>query len=686
MPHRFYRVRKIDQSTNSPLSISILQPTNTTVFGDITVEVSVNNTNPVGLVRLFVDGQPVNYEFGLDTVEFSINTTEWTNGPHIIHATAELLSESGTTGSPGGPQPETPAVGSSAPLTLQFDNLIYDFTVLNPYFDPYNPFFPEVQIVYAALSEPCNWTVVVVDDNDIPVMGYTNAWAFIYIEWDGTDFFGTPLPPGFYDYILTATKQSGSSLMSGSGSSGGEGAMRLVSSPQLIADPAERAKRINEINQTRKTGTADLMRSAVGIPDIGHAELQKHRPSGIRVPWFMRPKPSDSAAEFDPNKVVIPPIPPLIKPKITPSDWEKRVEAYLVMSNNIVANAYEAAAKRALAYAERLAEKVNTPIAPIASESGSDPQSLYAQAAQSTRDPRREDGRTQMSWIGGVGAMSQGHHPPTTSAPWSYGGLVKANVLAKYFVDQMAKGSKTTKFSGWKNTFHLTDDKVLKTNLVGTGRSGGSIITSNSWFNSRANIGILVGHTLEINPPGWPAGTWCPLAAYPLYNTANPGGYTWVPDGEMKFGSQYLKWMAYYGCNALTHARWYGGARDRFIWPLNPRLNVYLATGSTIYMYDEMGRLWAKGLQGEFDGVPMTLINAWKEAGKRAHTAENQYRQASGKPLIAHPVIMSWLYWNVTGGGDNSATDRLQPLTIASTFGRSIEHLVFDQAVLDIAP
>lgn len=134
---RYYRVRKVDQASGL-VSVSILQPTNTTVSGDVPIEVAVNTTNAVGLIRLFVDGQPVDDEFGVDTWQFSINTTEWFNGPHVIHVTAELLGEIGTTGAPETSQAH---VGSSAPLTLNFDNLIHDFTVVNPFFDPYDPFF-----------------------------------------------------------------------------------------------------------------------------------------------------------------------------------------------------------------------------------------------------------------------------------------------------------------------------------------------------------------------------------------------------------------------------------------------------------------------------------------------------------------------------------------------------------------
>jgi len=677
---RYYRVRKVDQASGL-VSVSILQPTNTTVSGDVPIEVAVNTTNAVGLIRLFVDGQPVDDEFGVDTWQFSINTTEWFNGPHVIHVTAELLGEIGTTGAPETSQAH---VGSSAPLTLNFDNLIHDFTVVNPFFDPYDPFFPEFQVVYAALTEACDWTVDIVDANDVPVDGFAGSGTSIYIEWDGTDFFGNPLPPGFYDYILTATKQGGSFAMQSSSMSD-ENAMttryasaRLKNSPVLIQDTAERSAQIAAINQTRATGPADAIRS-IRVPQGDAASQRATFAVTSRVPWFMQPKPDEAAAADEPFTPIIPPIPPLIEPEIKPADWDAQVAEYLQMSNNIVASAYEAAGQLNLKRQELKAaqtESNQSAMQTAADESG-EILSAFAANSQSTRNPRRERGRTQMSWVGGIGVMSQGHHPKTNSAPWSYGPLNKANVIAKLFVEQMEKGHKQTGFPSWKRSFLLTDDQVKKTNVVGTGYSNGNIITSNSWFNSRANIGMLVGHTLEYNPPGWPQGIFGPLAAYPLYQTSNPGGYTWIPDGEMRFGSQYLKWMAYYGCNVLTRSRWFGGAKDHFIWPLNPSLNLYLATGSTIYMYDEMGRLWAKGMQGILNGTPMRMAPAWVEAGRRSHAEV-------AKSLAIDTIRMSYLYWDARQeGGAYTIQDRLHPFEANfSLIGRSYENLEYDDPVV----
>ena len=101
-------------------------------------------------------------------------------------------------------------------------------------------------------------------------------------------------------------------------------------------------------------------------------------------------------------------------------------------------------------------------------------------------------------------------------------------------------------------------------------------------------------------------------------------------------------------------------------------------------MYDEMGRLWAKGMQGELNGTPMTIASAWVEAGKRAHEAENTSRQKRNIPLIAFTIRMSYLYWDARQeGGAYTIQDRLKPFQANfSLAGRSYENLEYDDPVV----
>lgn len=655
-PHRFYRARKVAQSTNAPVSVSITSITNNaTVSGDLSVQVTVNTSNQVALIRLYVDGQRVDEETDVDTFQFSINTCEWVNGPHVLHATAELAKPGETTGASGITTDDGLDVGASAPVTLHFDNLIQEFTVINPFFDPYDPVFPEIQEIYANLETNCSWSVDVVDENDTVIKTVTGTGSYIYAQWDGSDGAGYWFPPGVYDYILSATVIGGSSAGSGSTQPpGGGGTPPSLQSQEFASSEASID---SEKTEFTKGGHFSLsLPKAVRRSDQG--KMQK------RAPWFVQReinKANPVERRIGPEEFPMPPLPPGItnqpgwqpQPPIRPVSRTSLTESLNSLSSESEENSFFAAA-------------------------------VGSQTNQTTRDPRRETGRTQMSWVGATGAGSQGHHPKTNSAPWSFGTLANATAVAKGFIDKMAAGSKHTKFPAWKNNFHLIDDQLTRTNLVGAGKVGATLNSQNSKFNRESNIGFLVGHTIEYNPPGWPRGTFGDQASYPLFQSTNAAaGYTFIPDGEMRFGSQYLKWMGYYGCNSLRESRWLGGGiRERGFWPINPQLNVYCGTGSTIYIYPTMGRLWAEGIQGDLNGTPMTIITAWIEAGRRATAAENESRRKRGLSLIDHPVVMSYLYWDARQeGGSYTLSDRFQPFQASfSLTGRSVENLHFDDS------
>lgn len=656
-PHRFYRVRQVAQSTNAPVSISIVAPTNNaTVSSNLIVEVTVNTTNQVGWIRLYVDGQRVDEETDVDSFQFSINTCEWINGDHVIHATVELATSGETTGGAGDDTSGNLDVGCSAPITLHFDNLIQDFTIVNPFFDPFDPSFPEEQIVYANLVLNCDWSVEIVDENENTVKMITGTGTEIYGEWDGSDGFNNFYPPGYYDYILTAA------VIGGGQSSEGEDTNSPPSDPPPAPGSLQSTESGSAIEGAKSFVEKPIKNGYFSIPlpiDSAASSALAHRAK--RVPWFVARKAALKANEAARGSQLmepeLPPLPPGMIAQLsanpsfqkTPAVAKSSIEPTTLSSENL--DAFQ-------------------------------PAVAGSQTNQTTRDPHREPGRTQMSFVGVTGAGSQGHHPKTA---WAYGPLQNATAVAKGFIDKMAQGAKSTKFPSWRNNFHLIDDALTKTNLVGAGKTPQGINSLNSKFNSGCNIGILAGHTVEYNPPGWPSGTFGSLASYPLYNSSqNTNGYTWVPDAEMRFGSQFLKWMGYYGCNALTQTRWAGGVKERGFWPMSASLNVYLATGSTIYIYPTMGRLWAQGLQGELNGTPMTVINAWVEAGRRAHAAENESRRKRGKPLIDHTVIMSYLYWDARQeSGAYTLTDRFQPFSANfSLAGRSVENLHFDKTTV----
>jgi hypothetical protein len=181
----------------------------------------------------------------------------------------------------------------------------------------------KTQVVYAALTVPCDWILTIVDENQSPVRNYSGSGTSSYIQWDGTDSFGTPLPPGFYDYILTATPQQGEAAIGG-----GEGA----TAPEGQSTVAV----ASQASTTRKQSLVDEIRSCVPVPQSPLLSLSTSRAARSRVLWFMRPKPDLLAAITNAPAFTVPPIPPLVRTKFNAQDWDALLADYLLKSNNMV--------------------------------------------------------------------------------------------------------------------------------------------------------------------------------------------------------------------------------------------------------------------------------------------------------------------------------------------------------------
>lgn len=611
---RFYRVTQVAQATGTALSVSISAPAqNSTVSGDIQIQATVATTVPVNAIRVFVDGQEIDSAIGVSSAAFTINTTEYMNGAHRIIVTAEAGGEVGSTGVASSSNRPL-QTGVSAVRTLNFNNYISEFTLLVPYFDPYNPFEMEIQVGYAYLAANSEWTVDVVDENDTPVASFAGTGEGIYFEWDGTNDFGEPLPPGIYDYILTATRLSALSASSFSTSSS-----TSTSTPKARAKP--RWRRVDKNLKGTVLSAEVLAAIRATRPMSQKARTQKSGLSAMSaIPTAPLPKRAIRFLNsFDPpppstggGGTTYPP---------TPGGM---MTAMGTSTNN----------------------------------------------GQTTRNPGREPGRKQMSFDFSVGAAAQGHHPDTPLLP----PLSHAGKIATDFVSKLTKGSKATKFPGLKKGFLILDDEVTRQRLVGKGwiKSTGKVDTSESYFNRYSNFGMLVGHSLyqKINDP-YGEGAFGKQIFYPVYSSKT-GRYDWVPLWEMRLGSQFLLWMAVYGCNVAPE-QYIEEWKSRGTIPLSSNLNLYLGTNSTIWMYPTYGHLFAQGLQGEHNGQPMTFVDAWLEAGRRAHRAE--------KP--EYSVSMSWFYWDQTDSGSGTTkTDKLKWGTFKREGVRTADQLVYEQEVV----
>ena len=95
--------------------------------------------------------------------------------------------------------------------------------------------------------------------------------------------------------------------------------------------------------------------------------------------------------------------------------------------------------------------------------------------------------------------------------------------------------------------------------------------------------------------------------------------------------------MGIYACNMLKR----DNALDMWnkgVLPMNQNLHILLAEESSIHMYPEFARKWAKYMNGVEAGGTRTIIDAWNLASRDIHSITNVV--PSG-----HTVEMTCAYW-----------------------------------------
>ena len=246
-PMRFYRLMDegSDSLASDEPSVSVTAPTNgAVVSGELTVIAVVATDHPVlGGTTLYVDGQEMqmadsttNYTIGSTNYEadtYSINTCEWGNEPHTLFATAQCQSGYGdAVNSP----PVMTGHGVSAPVSVNFDNLVTRISFSQPSF---NPGAGQTQQVSAVFPLNSDWTLTVVDVYSNVVQTASGSGMSMLYNWDGTDN-GTNLPNGIYFYYITAqTNGQPNDVGGGDSGGGGGGGPPMPDSPELWAMPSD---------------------------------------------------------------------------------------------------------------------------------------------------------------------------------------------------------------------------------------------------------------------------------------------------------------------------------------------------------------------------------------------------------------------------------------------------------------
>ncbi len=602
-PTRFYRVQQVDQATLTPPVVTIqLSQTNGPISGPIlgdlyaTVNVTLVDTNEqISDVSVVVDGQKF-YTSGDSSFTAYINSCEWPNGPHEIYAVATMVDTGETLPSSDGETDTNAAnigIGVSASQFVTFSNYISQFFVSVPFFDPTAG---QTQEVVAAFPENTCWTLTVLDYQDNPVRGFTNQSSSLYIAWDGNDGSGNPLPFGFYDYYIQARPAQygcpdgaaplGASSMSASSLSTTSGG----------GVPSEATAKAGVFNRA----AMQFPRRFTGVTE--HIKIPSLNPT---------PPPVEATAAVAPERVItysvaadgttnefINGVPAILYPPDSPPETKSSQEASTFASAG----------------------------GTTGGTSGPQPQD-FGDAVYTTRTPTRVPGSLFMGHAGTVGIGYQGNHPssPSFALPPGgvisfshppYGPLKSPSKIAASFVSVMGA-------SAWRTAFNLGDDNFNSTNLFPVLGPG----SGTSTYATKCNFGMYVGHmtaTANTDPDYGCTHSW-----FPIYNSAQPGAYQWIPLPGCDFGppngASPLLWMAMFGCNSLQSQDW-NDMWSKFLLPFPPNLRLLLGSEEGIFLHPIFGWRFAADMNGLTTpgNTPMTIAASWYDAAGAADQATSQ--------------------------------------------------------------
>jgi Family of unknown function (DUF6345) len=588
-PMRFYRVEKVKQATLTPsptvaLSLSQTNPISGDLYASVSVTL-VDTNQQLSVVNVFVDGQKL-YSLPNQSFTVFINSCEWPNGAHEIYAVATAV-DTGETLPDSDAATETNsanfAVGVSSSKFVTFSNYISQFFVAVPFFAA-----GQTQEVVATFAEDSCWRLTVLNYQDTPVRQFTGQNSSLYAAWNGNDDSGNPLPYGFYDYYIEA-RPSRFGCLSGMSSMAPSSASKIVSPNKATTEISSGAE--GKVMMTPAAMQFD--RSSSGVVE------------NIKIPSL---NPAPPAIEAQSRAVATFEETPMV---VSYNGKNKLINGVPAILYPPAPTARELSSKGVTAAKSSGGSKL------VDSPQNSDfPDMVYT-----TRTPNRIPGNLFFGFAGTVGIGYQGHHPKSGSFGLPPGGVVSlshppygplknASTIANGFSINMG-------FAGWRTSFLLGDDDFNSADLfpiLGTGTGTGT-------FASQCNFGLLVGHmtaAAHIDNDYFTTHSY-----YPVYNTAQPGAYQWIPFPGMDFGNpsgtSKLRWMALYGCDSIREQD-YNDLWTKFLIPMPPNVRLLLGSEEGVFIHPSFGYRFAASLNGwtTQDGAPMTIFNAWCDAAAYA--------------------------------------------------------------------
>jgi len=554
-PMRFYRVMLV-QANDSPSnpSVSIVTPTNgASVSGDVTIQVSASSDEILSDVKLFVDGEE--QWASSDGTNFIINTCEWANGQHTLFATAK--SQSGFEGVANGGV-ITYGRSVSSYVNLNYDNLISQINLSEPYFEPA---LGQTQNVTAYFTLNSDWTLTIQDKYNNSVRTVTGSGNYLNFAWDGTGSGETNIPDGIYTYQITAQAngQPNQQLVSsGSADSGGG----------FISPMLSRANSVSDIDSATQL--------YITTPDGSGGVL----PLAIYPPGF------------DTNGLIVFEATPLeVKSLVAPPNTALRSTSMAnmaLLSNDATPNAGSSAPSNQSTTAPKRKPRVG-----VKGEVGTFGicYKTYGTNGFSSQHPL-----TGWPYPLQTKVAIDGQTPTATTVDYR---ILSNKQMADGFSQVMQKGA-------WKPAFVKADNQWGANDIKKTSLGGNSI------FNT-CNFGLLMTHgsyannNTQGNSSDFIRHTYCWL-----------GGNDYVKLADMDFGSDGtngLRWMTITACNILKTEN-YNNMNNHGVIPVNNSLHLLLGFSTVGYSNTRLGRYYAENL---VDTNDITVISSFENACSKSY-------------------------------------------------------------------
>jgi hypothetical protein len=254
--------------------------------------------------------------------------------------------------------------------------------------------------------------------------------------------------------------------------------------------------------------------------------------------------------------------------------------------------------------------------------------------------------------IGTFGVAGQGHHPAFDPfnqylpPPRLFGGPVRMASQREFgpwgrlrSVGIIAEeGSRLFSRMGYPAVFKKEDDAVLGDDIRRQGYSNTNV------FNF-VTLGLYIGHSAAGRDTQ--SGMSHRQSYVPIYNSGMDT-MDWVGASEMEFGSQHLKWMAFYSCNLFRDDyrsdAIYGEMKSHFALPMNGYLHVLQAFATENSVHPDMAYYWTSALRGSLLTSPSdrSVIGAWNYVCRRT-----QWNPQHPDP---EPNVARSVYWPECAG------------------------------------